>query len=197
MKQTLKIGVTVLLVAALAMSGIALAQTGGDDEAPAGDGPVSKILEVLGPLVENGTISETQAEAVAETLAEALPRRPHRGGRFAIGAAAEFLGMEVEDLAAQMRDGATLAEIAGAQTNGLIAALVADVSERLDGAVTEGRITQEEADEKLAEATEKITTFVNEGPQHEEGQGPGDRGRGGPGGPGGFGGDAPFDETNA
>jgi polyhydroxyalkanoate synthesis regulator phasin len=195
MKQTLKIGVTVLLVAALAMSGIALAQTGGGDEAPAGDGPVSKILEALGPLVENGTISEAQAEAVAETLAENLPpRRPHRGGRFVVGAAAEFLGMEVQDLAAQLREGTTLAEIAGAQTDGLIAALVADVEEKLDGAVAEGRITQEEADEKLAEATERITTFVNEGPQHEEGEGPGGRGRGGPGG---FGGGAPFDDTSA
>ena len=98
MKQTLKIGVTVLLVMALTMSGIALAQTGGgDDEAAAGDGPVAKILEALGPLVADGTITQAQAEAVAETLAEALPeRRPHRGARLLIGAAAEFLGMEVE-----------------------------------------------------------------------------------------------------
>ena len=60
-----------------------------------------------------------------------------------------------------------------------------------------GRMTQEEADEKLADATEKITTFVNEGPQQPQGGGgPGRRGPGGPG-PGGSGGDAPFDQTSA
>ncbi len=122
---------------------------------------------------------------MAETLAEALPeRRPHRGARFLIGAAAEFLGMEVEELVAQLRDGATLAEIAGSQTDALIASLVADVEEKLDEAVANGRITQEEADEKLAEATERITTFVNEGPQRPQGGG-------GRPGPGGFGGGPP------
>ncbi len=193
MKQTLKIGVTVLLVMALTMSGIALAQTGsgGDDEAAAGDGPVAKILEALGPLVADGTITQAQADAVAETLAEALPqRRPHRGLRFVIGAAADFLGMEAPDLAAQLRDGATLAEIAGSQTAALIDSLVAEISERLDAAVADGRITQEEADEKLAEATERIATFVNEGPPLREG-GEGRRG------PGGFGGGPPFDGAGA
>ena len=85
---------------------------------------------------------------------------------------------------AQLRDGATLAEIAGSETDALIASLVADVEEKLDEAVANGRITQEEADEKLAEATERITTFVNEGPQR-----PG--GGGGRPGPGDFGGGPP------
>lgn len=188
MKQTLKIGVTVLLVAALAMSGIALAQTGGaDDEAPrAGEGPVAKILEILAPLIEDGTITQAQAEAVAEAMAEARPMpRPPRWARFVIGTAADFLGVEVEDLVAQLREGSTLAEIAGAQTDALIAALVAGVEERLDEAVADGRLTQEEADEKLAEATERITSFVNEGPPQD---GPGPHRPGAPGGGGPFGG---------
>ena len=35
--------------------------------------------------------------------------------------------------------------------------------ERLDEAVADGRIEQEDADERLADVTERITEFVNEG----------------------------------
>ena len=57
--------------------------------------------------------------------------------------------------------------------------------------VENGRLTQEEADEKLTEIEERVTAFVNEGPpERPEGARPGGRhhGRhgvpgGGPGGP--------------
>jgi 3-hydroxyacyl-CoA dehydrogenase len=187
MKQTIKIGITVLVVAALAMSGIALAQSTDDTDADADQVArgVEVIMEKLGPLVEDGTITEAQAEAVAETLAESRPgNRPHRGPGKGLAEAAEFLGLEVEDLAQQLRDGATLAEIAGDQTDELIALMVDAVEEKLAEAVANERLTQEEADEKLAEAEERITTFVNEGlPERPEGEGRGGgrRGLGGPG----------------
>jgi hypothetical protein len=41
--------------------------------------------------------------------------------------------------------------------------LVAEVTERVDNAVENGRIDQTEADEKLAEAEAKITDMVNNG----------------------------------
>ena len=50
--------------------------------------------------------------------------------------------------------------------------------EHLAQAVTDDKLTQEEADEKLAEIEERISTFVNEGPP-ERPEGPGT----GPGGP--------------
>jgi len=167
MKQTLKIGITIVVVAALTMSGIALART--DDEASVGEGAsrgVAAIVQKLGPLVEAGTIDQDQAQAVAETLADGMAfrrpqqRRPVHGLR----AAAEFLGMEVDDLGAQLRGGATLAKIAGDQTGALIDALVAEIEEHLAQAVADGRLPQEEADTILADAEERITMFVNEGP---------------------------------
>lgn len=187
MKQTLKTGFTVLVVAALTMSGLALAQTdetASDEEVSRG---VTAILERLAPLVEGGTINQAQAEAVAEQLADGFgPRRPHRGLQ-ALKAASEFLDMEIADLASQLRDGATLAEIAGDQTDGLIAAMVAEAEEHLAQAVADGRLTQEEADEKLAGIEDRITTFVNQGPP-ERPEGAGGPGRpGGHRGPGGFG----------
>ena len=187
MKQTLKIGITIMVVAVLAMSGIALAQT--DDEAPTGDEVsrgVAAIIEKLGPLVEAGTIDEGQALAVAETLADGMgPRRPQqRRPVHGLDAAADFLGMEIDDLGAQLRDGATLAEIAGDQTAALIDALVADAEEHLAQAVADGKLTQEEADTRLADVEEKIATFVNEG-RPERPAGEGTRPPRGPGGPGG------------
>jgi len=196
MKQTLKIGITIMVVAVMAMSGIALAQT--DDEAPSGDEVsrgVAAIVEKLSPLVEAGTIDEGQAQAVAETLADEMAARRHHQRRVVHGldAAADFLGMEIDDLGAQLRDGATLAEIAGDQTGALIDALVADAEEHLAQAVADDKLTQEEADTRLAEIEEKITTFVNEGPpERPEGERPRPPHR--PGGPGGPGGDeAPVD----
>lgn len=197
MRQTLRIGITILVVAALAMSGIALAQT---DEGPTDEEVnrgVAGIVETLAPLIEAGTITEAQAEAVAEHLAANRPIRPkgHRPGvRIGIATAAEVLGMEVEELAEQLKEGATLAEVAGSQTDAVIDALVAQAEERLAEAVADGKLTQEEADEKLAEIQERITTFVNEGPPErpagEFGHRRGPRG-GGPGG------DAPAEGTDA
>jgi uncharacterized protein YidB (DUF937 family) len=178
MRQTLKIAVTVLVVATLGMSGIALAQT--DDGVAtdaANEAAVTRIGEQLAPLVEDGTITQAQADAVAETLAENFrggPRGHHR--RMHIGAeVAEFLGMEPEALREALQDGSTLAEIAqanGSSADALIDHLVANAQEKLDEKVAEGEITQAEADEKLAEITEKVTDLVNgEAPL---------RGRGGP-----------------
>jgi len=200
MRQTLKIGATFLVVAALTMSGIALAQSdesATDDRAARG---AASIMEKLAPLIEAGTITNGQAEAVAERLADGLgPHRPQRRGPHGLDSAAEFLGMEIEDLASQLRDGATLAEIAGSRTDGLIAAMVADAEERLAQAVTDGKLTQEEADDRLAEVEESISTFVNEGPpERPEGRfGPG--GHRGHRGPGGFGpgGGPPVDGSDA
>lgn len=189
MRQTLKIGITIVVVAALTMSGIALAQT--DDEAPVGEGAsrgVAAIVQKLGPLVEAGTIDQDQAQAVAETLADGVAFRRPQQRRLVHGlrAAAEFLGLEVPDLVAQLRGGATLAEIAGDQTGALIDALVAETEEHLAQAVADGRLSQEEADTILADAEERITTFVNEGPpERPEGEWPRRPRR--PGGPGGDG----------
>ena len=198
MKQTLKIGFTVLVVAALTMSGIALAQTdesATDEEVSRG---VSAIVEQLAPLIEDGTITEAQAEAVAGELADGFgPRGPRQRGPKGLDTAAEFLDMEIEDLATQLKDGATLAEIAGAQTDALIAAMVAEAEEHLAQAVTDEKLTQEEADEKLADIEERITTFVNEGPPErpEGGEGRGPGGPRGPHGPGG--GEPPVDGADA
>lgn len=72
---------------------------------------------------------------------------------FADGRLAEFLGMTPEELRDALReDGATLAKVAeanGATRDELKAFLLGGVRERLDEAVAEGDITQEQADRCL------------------------------------------------
>jgi len=173
MRQTLKIGVVTLAVAALVTSGIALAQT--DDTAVASvvttEGETTpevraseRVLELLGPLVEDGTITEAQAGAVAEVLAEGFEHR--RGGRrgFGLEAAAGLLGISVDDIRTALESGSTLADVAadnGSSADDLIDGLVADAEERLDEAIAEGRFDESEKADRIAEITERVTAMVN------------------------------------
>ena len=193
MKQTLKIGITALVVATLAMSGIALAQT---DESTdeAAQNAVTRIAEKLQSLVDDGTITADQAEAVAEALADGFRPGDRKGHhRPNPGAIAEFLGMEVDDFREALQEYDTLADLAaanGSSGSELIAFLVGQAEERLDQAVADGKIEQAEADEKLTEVTEKITEMVTSEIPEDAG-----RRRGGRGGPGGFGGQPPVEGT--
>ena len=78
----------------------------------------------------------------------------------------DLLGLDAQELRQQLRDGATLAEIAttqGVEPQAVIDELVAELTERVDNAVEDGRIDQTEADQKLADAEAKITDMVNNG----------------------------------
>lgn len=125
------------------------------------------LSEALAPLVEAGTIDQAQADAVVEALRDARPDRPgHRGpgARIFGEALTDVLGLTGEEIRAGLQDGQTIADIADAQgvaVDDVIAALVAEAEERIATAVENGRLSDDEATEKLAEATEKITELVN------------------------------------
>ncbi|MEX1207049.1 MAG: hypothetical protein WEE36_00375 [Acidimicrobiia bacterium] len=194
MKHTLKIGITLVVVAALAMSGIALAaQTSDDDTADVTDAPAySRILEQLAPLVEDGTIDDTQAAAVAEHLVGSFrgPGRGHVRAFMGLVAVADFLGLDATEMREALGEYETIAEIAEANESSadeVIDHLLALCEERLDLAVENGRITEDEKAEILAGAEERITEMVNNplpepGDRPFRGRGPGGRGFGpGPG----------------
>jgi hypothetical protein len=136
---------------------------------------VEAITNALAGLVEDGTITQEQAETVAETLDEQLPARGpgglggpggHAGVRIGLQTAAAELGLTEEALHEQLHDGATLAEIAedqGVDVDDLVTALVAAAEEDLAAAVEDGRLDQERADEIIATLEERIRTFVEEG----------------------------------
>jgi hypothetical protein len=130
-----------------------------------------RIAETLQALVDDGTLTQAQLDAVVDTLVEARPdglrgHRGQRGGFGGIGNAdlAGVLGLESSDLREALVDGQTLAEIAaeqGVATEDLVDALVDAAEERVATALENERIDQERADEILAEAAEKAEDLVN------------------------------------
>jgi polyhydroxyalkanoate synthesis regulator phasin len=138
----------------------------------------SRLRETLQELVDAGAITAEQADAVTSHLVE---RRPDRGERnpgghrrgpdmsgrgVAAEALTDVLGLDAEALRAQLREGATLAEIAGDQgvdVQAVIDALVDAVEARVGAAVENGRLDRAEADQKLGEAEARITDMVNNG----------------------------------
>ena len=82
----------------------------------------------------------------------------------AVGAAADYLGLEHDELRERLRDGDTLAEIAKAEgkaVGGLVDALVADAEKRLEHAVAAGKLTRAQADELADRLDERMTDLVN------------------------------------
>ncbi len=78
-------------------------------------------------------------------------------------AVAEILGMEADEIRAQLDEGMSLADIAEANDvdpDELVDAMVAAATERIDEKVAEGDLTDEEAAEKLAEKSERIEDKV-------------------------------------
>ena len=155
--------------AIVAMPFAALAQ---DD-----DGSEGWLADTLQELVDDGTITAEQADAVEGAIEEARPERErrgpggfghrHRGGwPLALEEAAGALGIDTDALREALRDGQSIADIAaeqGVELQTVIDALVAAAEERLDEAVAAGDIDAEQAAERLAALSDRITSFVEEG----------------------------------
>lgn len=118
-------------------------------------------------MVSDGSITQAQADEVAGTLSEAGigDRGGHRGGGVELDAAATALGMTGDELRTALQtDGTTLADVAGQQgvaVDALVRALVTAQQERIATAVENGRITQEQADARLADLEARISERVN------------------------------------
>lgn len=139
------------------------------------------IRDALAGLVTDGTLTQAQADEVATTLdrSDAL-RGPggghgHGHGGADLDAAATALGLTGEELRTALAvEGTTLADVAaaeGVETSALVDALVTAGTERLTEAVGDGRLTQAEADERLAALPERVAALVEErlrfgGPGH-------------------------------
>jgi hypothetical protein len=79
------------------------------------------------------------------------------------GRVAEFLEMDRQELGGAVRGGASIADLAGDRVDELVADLVARATERIEQAVTDGRLDRDRADEILARVEERITARLNGG----------------------------------
>ncbi len=160
-------GALLLVVAvALAMGGLALAETGdADPSAPdVPRGAYEHILDLLAPLVEEGTITAAQAAAVADRLADSLPAQDVRPpSADLLGALAELIGLPPGEIVEELAAGtsvAALAEQGGIAIDRVVDLLLAPLRRRLAHAVAAGELSEEEAAERLEHATVRVLDRV-------------------------------------
>ncbi len=159
----------------------------GVDPAKLSDALRQALENRIDEAVKAGRLTEEQGQAMKQRLeADDLPLFGgpgfgHRGfaqrGFRDLDAAAAFLGVEEDALSERLRDGDTLAEVAkekGKSVDGLVSAIVAATTKRIDEAVAAGRITKAQRDAIVAGLKERTTAIVN-------GDFPALRGRGGHG----------------
>src|SRR3954454_25170371 len=158
------------------------ATTGTDPSGGATDAtrpePGTKLQEVLKPLVDDGTITQDQADKVIAAIVAARPADGphhgpfggHRGPGDLIGegldTVATTLGITTAEVRTALEGGQTLADLAvrkGKTAQDVIDAIVADAKTHLDTAVTDGKLTQAQADKLLTELTPRVTDLVNNG----------------------------------
>lgn len=155
--------------------GMASAQSEQAGTAAAG-ARLQALKDALQGLVTDGTINQSQADKVASTLAEELPRRGRggpgrRGAHLAPTEIAAALEMSVAELRAERQAGKTLTQIAeakGLSRDTLVDRLVAAAGTELAEKVTARRLSQAEADERKAGLKERVEGLVDR-PAHERG----------------------------
>jgi hypothetical protein len=170
--------------------GAALAAAGDGGRGTRCDQRLAKIAEKRGVSVEQlqadlkarllaridaeekaGRISSERAAALRTRVSEGTlcAGRHHVRARIAVRgmlrAAADFLGLDREELRAQLPGNSLvgLAETQGKSVSALEAAMIAPAKERLAKAVTNGKITQARADaalKRLESAAERLATKV-------------------------------------
>jgi polyhydroxyalkanoate synthesis regulator phasin len=177
-----------LVIAIPSISGAQTSTTTATATDSARPDPATHINEVLKPLVDAGTITQAQADAVSGALVADHEARGEHGPGEGKGPRSEVLaqalGMSTDDLRTAVESGKTIAQVAadqGVDVQVVIDALIAEKTNHIADEVSSGEITQEEADAKLAELETRVTDMVNNPRPAEGGRGPGGRGPGGHG----------------
>jgi polyhydroxyalkanoate synthesis regulator phasin len=144
---------------------------------PAGAHPRGERAKAaLDKLVQDGTITQAQEDAVIQALKDALPR-DGRGElrerllRAAIKVSAETIGITPQELRAELQAGKSIAEVAAehnVSVDDVKQALVDAATAKINEAVANGRITQERADNLI----ERLPALVERVVNHHKGDGP-------------------------
>jgi len=157
---------------------------------------VTNATDRINQAIENGTVTQDRADEVLANLEQLvtdavngdLPltgdANPRQGlERALITAVTEATGMQPTEIVAEVRGGKTLVELiteSGSTVDAVVADAVATVTERVNQWVENERITQEQADELLANLESTFTDILNgdfrpERPDRSdrEGRGPG------------------------
>lgn len=131
--------------------------------------PRDRIKDVLDKLVQNGTITRAQEDAIVQAFKDA----GGKDGRKILAsvvkglmkASADYLGLPPGQLRQQLAAGKTLGQIAdatpGKSRDGLIAALTTDVNAKIDQLVANGTITADRATAIKAKVPDRLAKLVD------------------------------------
>ena len=134
----------------------------------------------LDELVAGGDLTQEEADRIEEKAPQAFDRllnavpgqhkgeRPGHGrgaviAKHSLETVAEVLGTDASTVREQLKAGATVADIAGPQTQAVIDALVADANAAIERAVADGRLPADKEAEAKERAAAAIEKWVNEG----------------------------------
>ena len=152
------------LIATIATAAVALTiSTGSVALADNGKGK-DRLGSLLSGLVAKGTITQSQADAIvkAQTDAMAAGKAAMETNRAAVDAVVTAtLGITTDAIKARLKAGESLATIAGAKKDTLIAAITAEINRQIDAAVVAGKLTAAQAAERKAKTVENVTKRVN------------------------------------
>jgi hypothetical protein len=142
--------------------------------------PSSKLSDALKQALSDRVDAAVAAGRVTKVEGDALKARiqsddfplfggPHRGfGHFGfigrLDSAAAYIGITEAQLRTELENGKSLAQIAkarGKSVDGLIDALVAAAKNKLDEAVSSGRLTKDQETEMLSVLKDRITSAVD------------------------------------
>jgi polyhydroxyalkanoate synthesis regulator phasin len=151
------------LVAAIAATAIAL-NVSATAVASADNGKGrAGISSLLSGLVSNGTITQSQADAITKAAqdARAAAKGVMNKNREAIDSAiTSTLGISLDSLKSRLKAGESLATIAGDKKAALITAISAEINKQIDAAVTAGKLTAAQATAQKMKTTERVTNMV-------------------------------------
>jgi hypothetical protein len=134
--------------------------------------PSVRLQKILQPLIDDGTITQAQADKIIAALAAARPAGPKDGehrvlggpGQFGLDVVATALGITTDEVRTALQSGQSLADLAvskGKTAQDVIDAIVTEATTKINDKVTAGDLTQAQADKILSGLTTLATDFVN------------------------------------
>ena len=123
-----------------------------------------RISSMLSGLVSNGTITQSQADAIIKAAEgmRAASKLIKDANRTALDSViTSTLGISLETLTSRLKAGETLSSIAGDKKSALITALAAEINKQIDAALAAGKITANQATAQKAKSVERVTNMVN------------------------------------
>lgn len=136
---------------------------------------VTAATEQINAAVASGRLGQEQADELISSLPDLYTAAVNgewrqRAAQVAVSLAvvrfaAEQTGLEPREIIQQIHDGKSLADVLtehGIDVNTFIDAAVGQAQERLNTAVQNGRLTQEQADQRLEEFRARLTERINQ-----------------------------------